>query len=65
GCGSLAVLPLWPRPGRAAKLVLLRAVRGGRGPSEMLPGLVLHRADGGFTAEAEAVLRGGAALPFK
>lgn len=64
GCGSHAILPLWPKPGRAAKLVLLQAVRGGRAPTRMLPGLVLHRADGGYTEAAEAVLRHGAALPM-
>jgi tRNA1Val (adenine37-N6)-methyltransferase len=64
GCGSLAVLPLWPKPGRAAKLMLLRGIRGGRGPATLLPGLVLHQADGRFTDEADAVLRGGAALPL-
>ncbi|MCX7383228.1 MAG: SAM-dependent methyltransferase, partial [Alphaproteobacteria bacterium] len=61
GCGSLALLPLWPRAGRAAKLVLLRGVKGGRGPFRLLPGLVLHEA-GGYTAAAQAILRDGAAL---
>ncbi len=62
GCGSAALLPLWPRLGSPAKLVLVRAVRGGRGPLTLLAGLVLHGPDGRFTAEAEALLRGGAAL---
>ncbi len=62
GCGSVTLLPLWPRAGRAAKLVILRALRGGRGPMRLLPGLVLHAPAGGFSAQAEAVLRGGAAL---
>jgi tRNA1(Val) A37 N6-methylase TrmN6 len=62
GCGGLTVLPLWPRAGRAAKLVLLRGIKGGRGPARMLPGLVLHAPQGGYTDAAEAVLRGGAAL---
>ncbi len=64
GCGSLAVLPLWPKPGRAARLVLLRGVRGGRGPARLLPGLVLHQESGAFTPEAQAVLRDGEAMPF-
>lgn len=64
GCGSHAILPLWPKPGRAAKLVLLQAVRGGRGPTRLLPGLVLHRPQGGYTEAAELVLRHGAALPM-
>ena len=64
GCGGIAVFPLWPKAGRPARLVLLRGVRGGRGPARLLAGLVLHEVDGGFTAAAEAVLREGAALAF-
>lgn len=63
GCGAVRLLPLWPRAGVAAKRVLIQARRGGRGADEVLPGLVLHEADGTFTPAAEAVLRGGAALP--
>ncbi len=63
GCGGVRLLPLWPRAGVAAKRVLVQARRGGRGPDEVLPGLVLHQPDGSYTPEAEAVLRGGAALP--
>lgn len=62
GCGSVRLLPLWPRAGEAAKLLLLRAVRGGRAPLALLPGLALHLADGGYTPTAEACLREGAAL---
>jgi tRNA1(Val) A37 N6-methylase TrmN6 len=62
GCGSLALLPLWPRAGVAAKRVLLLARKGGRGAAMVAPGLVLHTEDGGWTAEASAVLRDGAAL---
>jgi len=61
-CGSLSVFPLWPRAGIAAKLVLLHGVKGGRGPFQLRPGLVLHEGDGGFSAAADAVLRGGAVL---
>ena len=64
GCGSPALLPLWPKAGRAAKLVLLRGIKGGRGPCRMLPGLVLHRESGAFTAAAEAILRDGGGLEF-
>ncbi|MGC8478072.1 MAG: tRNA1(Val) (adenine(37)-N6)-methyltransferase [Acetobacteraceae bacterium] len=60
--GSLVLLPLWPRAGRAARLVLLRGIRGGRGAFVQHPGLVLHDADGRFNDAAEAVLRAGDAL---
>jgi tRNA1Val (adenine37-N6)-methyltransferase len=62
GCRAAAMLPLWPRAAQAAKLLLLRGVKGGKAPMRVLPGLVLHEADGGFTAEAEAILRQGARL---
>lgn len=61
GCGSLAVLPLWPRAGRPAGLVLLRGIKGGRAPFRLAPGLVLHEG-AGFSAAAEAVLREGGAI---
>lgn len=63
-CGSHAILPLWPRAGRQAKLVLVQAVRDGRGPSRMLSGLTLHAEGMHYTAEAEAVLRAGVALDW-
>ncbi len=62
GSGSAILFPFWPKQGRAAKLVLLRVTRGGRGPLRLLAGLVLHGEDGRFTPAAEAMLRGGAAL---
>jgi tRNA1(Val) A37 N6-methylase TrmN6 len=62
GCGAVRLLPLWPRAGEPAKRILIQARRGGMGPDEVLPGLVLHEADGRYTAAAEAVLREAAAL---
>jgi tRNA1Val (adenine37-N6)-methyltransferase len=64
GCGSAAVLPLWPRTGIAARLLLLRGVKGGRAPFRMLPGLVLHDTASRYTAATEAILRDAAPLPF-
>ena len=63
-CGSVTLFPLWPSPGRAAKLLLMRGVKGGQGPCRLLSGLVLHESGGGFTAEADAVLRQGVGLIF-
>ncbi|MEO1328710.1 MAG: methyltransferase [Pseudomonadota bacterium] len=61
--GAIELIPLWPRPGRPAKRVLLRAVKESRGPFILRAGLVLHPEAGeGFTPEAEAILRDGA--PF-
>jgi tRNA1(Val) A37 N6-methylase TrmN6 len=60
--GALVVFPLWPKPGVAAKRILVQARKGVGSPSRLVPGLVLHSPDGRYTEAAEAVLRGGAAL---
>jgi tRNA1(Val) A37 N6-methylase TrmN6 len=60
--GEIMVYPLWPKPGRAAKRVLVRGRKGVAAPMALLPGLVLHDEDGRYTAGAEAVLRHAAAL---
>jgi len=62
GCGAARLLPLWPKPGRAARLILLQARRAATGPCQILPGLTLHTPGGGYTEAAEAILRHGAAL---
>jgi tRNA1Val (adenine37-N6)-methyltransferase len=61
-CPCSVMFPLWPKAGRAAKLVLLRGVKNGRTPMRLASGLVLHNPDGSFTEAAQAVLAGGAAL---
>ncbi|WP_239019861.1 methyltransferase [Novacetimonas maltaceti] len=60
--GDVTVFPCWPRQGVAAKIVLIRGRMGSRTPARLLPGIVLHHADGTFTPEARAVLRDGQAL---
>jgi len=62
--GALVICPLWPKPGRDAKRVLVQARLGRRSPTRLTPGFVLHEPDGRASAAAEAVLRGGAALPL-
>jgi tRNA1(Val) A37 N6-methylase TrmN6 len=62
GCGSVSLFPLWPKPEREARIILLQATKGGKGPCRVQRGLVLHRPEGGFTPEAEAILWTGAAL---
>jgi tRNA1(Val) A37 N6-methylase TrmN6 len=60
--GEIMIYPLWPKQGRAAKRILLRARKGLNTPLAILPGLVLHEENGAYTREAEAVLRRGAGL---
>jgi tRNA1(Val) A37 N6-methylase TrmN6 len=62
GAGEIVVFPLWPRPAAAAKRVIVRARRGVATPLRLAPGLVLHRPDGSYTEDAQAVLREARAL---
>ena len=60
--GDIRIRPIYPKLGHPARRVIVDAGKGRRSPDTLLPGLMLHRDDGAFTAEAEAVLRTGAAL---
>jgi len=59
---GVCAFPLWPRPGEAPKRVIVQARKGSAAPFALLPGLVLHQADGSSTAESQDVLRRGGAL---
>jgi len=68
--GSLEILPLAPRVGRAAELVIVRARKGGRAAFRLHAPLILHQGerherDGESYAPAVTdVLRNGRALPW-
>lgn len=55
--GEIVIHPLWPRAGVAARRVIVRARKGIATPLRLAPGLVLHEADGRYTAAAERILR--------
>jgi tRNA1(Val) A37 N6-methylase TrmN6 len=59
--GSVIIKPVQPREGQPAKRVIVQARIGGRAPLQLLAPLVLHAGEG-HSAEAEAILRGRAAL---
>jgi tRNA1(Val) A37 N6-methylase TrmN6 len=59
---GVALFPLWPKQGVAAKRAILRVAKDSRAPLEILPGLVLHESNGRYTEAAEDVLRDGKAL---
>lgn len=56
--GGLTVAPLWPGEGKPAKRVIIAGIKGSAAPLMLAPGLTLHQPDGGYTREAEAILRG-------
>jgi tRNA1Val (adenine37-N6)-methyltransferase len=62
GAESVTVFPLFPHEGEAPKRAILQIVKTGRRDLRTLPGLVLHRQEGGNTEEAESLLRGGSRL---
>lgn len=62
-CGSFQVRPVHPFADAPAKRVIVRAVKIGKAPLQLLPALVLHDRSGGkHTDEAEAIMRGRAEL---
>ena len=62
--GEIVVFPLWPGEGKPAKRVVIRARKGVATPLKLLPGLVLHQPDGGYTEAVDRLLRDGQALTF-
>jgi tRNA1(Val) A37 N6-methylase TrmN6 len=59
---GVTTFPLWPRADAPAKRAILQLRKNSRAPLSILPGLVLHEADGRYTEAADAILRGGASL---
>ena len=68
--GSVEVMPVAPRAGRAAELVLVRARKDGRAALRLLAPLVLHEGathpgdKDHYTPLVSGILRRGAALPW-
>lgn len=60
--GEIRVFPLWPKDGKAATRVVVAARRDAKTPLEILPGLLLHHADGAYTDKADDILRRAAPL---
>jgi tRNA1(Val) A37 N6-methylase TrmN6 len=62
--GSFQVRPIQPFAQAPAKRVLLRAIKTGKAPLILLPALVLHDEGGAHSPQAEAILRGRAAIDW-
>lgn len=68
--GSVEVLPIAPRSGRSAELLILRARKGGRAAFQLHAPLILHQGDrhekdgDSYTETASAILRQGISLPW-
>jgi tRNA1(Val) A37 N6-methylase TrmN6 len=65
GAGSFRIRPVNPYADEPAKRIVVRAVKTGKAPLVLLPPLVMHQRSGaGHTPEADAILRGEAALSW-
>jgi len=64
GFGSLSILPVHGEAGRPAIRVLVRAVKGGRAPTRLLPGLMLNDESGVPKNQVREILEGRAFLPL-
>jgi len=56
--GAITIRPVHPRRGEPASRILVSAIRGSGAPLTLLPGLILHRADGSWNSEAGSLLAG-------
>ena len=62
GFGSLSILPVHGDAARPAVRILIRAVKGGRAPTRILPGLLLKDESGLPNKQAAKILAGGEGL---
>lgn len=62
GAGDMVIYPLWARPDKPAKRVIVQGKVQGRGPTILHPGLCLLDDRGQDTEQAHDILRNGAAL---
>jgi tRNA1(Val) A37 N6-methylase TrmN6 len=64
GFGSLVVLPVHSDASRPAIRVLVRAIKGGRAPTRLLPGLMLNEESSVPKKQVREILEGRAVLPL-
>jgi tRNA1(Val) A37 N6-methylase TrmN6 len=64
GFGSLTILPVHGSAAAPAIRVLIRAIKGGRAPTALYPGLMLNDESGVPNKQVQEILAGKAALPL-
>lgn len=55
--GAIEIIPLWPKAGRDARRVIVRAIKGRKTPAVLHAGIILHEDDGEYTSDANKVLK--------
>jgi tRNA1(Val) A37 N6-methylase TrmN6 len=64
GFGSLSILPIHGNAATPAIRVLIRAIKGGRAPTSLFPGLMLNDESGVPNKQVQEILAGKGALPL-
>ena len=64
GFGSLAILPVHGEASVPAIRILVRAVKGGRAPTQLLPALMLNDGSGLPNKQVQEILAGNGVLPL-
>jgi tRNA1(Val) A37 N6-methylase TrmN6 len=62
---GLTIFPLWPKADAEAKRLILSVAKDSRAPLRILPGLVLHESNGGWTPGADEVLSDGKGIDLR
>lgn len=62
--GEMQVVPVHARKDEKAGRILVRMIKGSRGPLSIRPGIVLHEEDGRPTPLADALMNGEARIAF-
>lgn len=60
--GAIEMLPVFPKPDSAAIRLIVRAIKGRKTPTQMLPGITLNDSEGKPSTVAEKILRDGASI---
>lgn len=63
--GGIAVLPLWPKEGTAAKRVLVRGSKDSHAPFVLQSGLILHDKNNDYLPDIQSILRDASAIAWQ
>ena len=55
--GSIIIYPMFPKQGKEANRVIIRAQKCGKGLLSLKSGMIVHKSDGNYTEIAENILR--------
>jgi tRNA1Val (adenine37-N6)-methyltransferase len=61
-CGAIRIVPLWPQAGQSCKRIIVHALKSSKTPLTIMPGIVLHEADGTMTQRAAEIINHGHSL---